>query len=245
MPTIVAAYDRLRNGDEPLDADPDRGHAEDFLRMLVGETPSDDAAATMDTALVLHADHGLNASTFTARVISSTLSDMYAAVTGAVGALKGPLHGGANQAVMEMLEEIGEPEQVGDYIAGKLENKEKIMGFGHRVYNTMDPRATILRRYSERLSEEDGETRWFEMSTRIQEIMQSELDIDPNVDFYSASTYRALGIPTDLYTTIFAMSRAAGWTAHVLEQYDGNRLIRPRGKYVGPETADWVDVDRR
>ncbi len=239
LPTLIAAYHRLREGHEPVDPDQNLGHAANFVQMLTGDDPTDRAAEAMDTALVLHADHGLNASTFTARVVASTLSDMYSAVTAAIGALKGPLHGGANQAVMEMLEEIQDPDEVDAYVQGKLDEGERIMGFGHRVYRTMDPRATILKRYSRELGEETGETRWYDMSTRIQETMQTAKGLDPNVDFYSASTYHSLGIPKDLFTPIFALSRTAGWCAHIMEQAEANSLIRPRGKYVGPEPRAW------
>jgi citrate synthase len=234
LPTAIAAYDRLRKGKEPVDPLPDKSTAFNFLYMLTGEEPGAAAENTFDVCLVLHADHGLNASTFTSRVIGSTLSDMYAAVSGAVGALKGPLHGGANQQVMKMLLELDESEQDPvEYVQGKLERKERVMGFGHRVYNVLDPRAAILREMVEDLSEEQDARKWYEYSSKVQDTVGGEKDLYPNVDFFSASVYYMLGIDIDLFTPIFAMSRASGWTAHLLEQWDDNRLIRPRAEYVG------------
>jgi len=246
LATIVAAHHRLRQGQPVVDSDPSLGHAEDFLRMLNGAKPGPEAARALDVALVLHADHELNASTFAARVTAATLADMHGAITSAVATLKGPLHGGANEAVIRMLTEIGSLDRVDDAIHGKLERKEKIMGFGHRVYHTEDPRATHLRAMSKALAESSGETRWYDMSRRIEKLMNEEKSLNSNVDFYSASVYYMLGIPTDLFTPIFAVSRISGWTAHVLEQYEHNRLIRPRAEYVGPEYPQpYVPIEKR
>jgi len=244
--TIVAAHHRLREGKQVVETDPSLSHAEDFLRMLNGARPSAEAKRAFDMALVLHADHELNASTFAARVTAATLADMHSAVTSAVATLKGPLHGGANEAVIRMLLEIGSLDRVDDFLHGKLERKEKIMGFGHRVYHTEDPRATHLRAMSKALAESSGETRWYDMSRRIEKIMNEEKKLNSNVDFYSASVYYMLGIPPDLFTPIFAISRISGWTAHVLEQYENNRLIRPRAEYIGPEYPQpYVPVEKR
>src|SRR6185312_11598246 len=245
--TIVAIYDRLRKGKEIVPPDRSLSHAANFLWMLRGEKPSETAARTLDTALVLHADHELNASTFAARVIAATLSDIHSAITGAIGALKGPLHGGANENVMRMLLAI---EKQGadpvEYVKGMLAAKQKVSGFGHRVYKTEDPRATHLRRMSEQLGKDAGNTRWFDMSRAIELYVNREKRLNANVDFYSASTYATLGIDIDLYTPIFAMSRIAGWTAHVIEQLDDNRLIRPRAEYVGPAyPAPYVPIEQR
>lgn len=235
-PTVIAAFDRIRKGKEPIAPSGEGSLAYDFLYMLNGEAPGERAEEIMDVALVLHAEHGLNASTFTARVIGSTLSDMYSAIAGAIGALKGPLHGGANAAVMGMLLEI---DSAGDdpreYVRRKLAARERIMGMGHRVYKTIDPRATILGGMLEGLSREKGEMKWYEMSLAIQEVVMEEKKLNANVDFFSASVYYLLGIERDLYTPIFAISRMAGWTAHLLEQWSDNRLIRPRAAYVGPK----------
>jgi citrate synthase len=233
---LVAAYDRLRKGMTVIEQDPSLSHAANFLWMLNGEKPSVTATRTFDLALILHADHELNASTFAARVIAATLSDIHSAVTGAIGALKGPLHGGANEAAMRMLfaidKEGADPVQ---YVAELLAQKKKISGFGHRVYHTEDPRATHLRQMSEELSESSGNTKWFKMSRAIEKYILAEKKLNANVDFYSASTYTMLGIDLDLFTPIFAVSRIAGWAAHVIEQLDDNRLIRPRAEYIGPE----------
>jgi citrate synthase len=233
---LVAAYDRLRKGKPVIEQDPSLSHAANFLWMLNGEKPSATATKTFDLALILHADHELNASTFAARVIAATLSDIHSAVTGAIGALKGPLHGGANEAAMRMLfaidKEGADPVQ---YVAKLLAQKKKISGFGHRVYHTEDPRATHLRKMSEELSESSGNTKWFKMSRAIEKYILAEKKLNANVDFYSASTYTMLGIDLDLFTPIFAVSRIAGWAAHVIEQLDDNRLIRPRAEYIGPE----------
>lgn len=244
---IVAVYDRLRKGKEIVPPDRSLSHAANFLWMLRGEKPSQTAARTLDIALVLHADHELNASTFAARVIAATLSDIHSAITGAIGALKGPLHGGANENVMRMLLAI---EKQGadpvEYVKGMLAAKQKVSGFGHRVYKTEDPRATHLRRMSEQLGKDAGNTRWFDMSRAIELYVNREKRLNANVDFYSASTYATLGIDIDLYTPIFAMSRIAGWAAHVIEQLDDNRLIRPRAEYVGPAyPAPYIPIEQR
>src|SRR5881628_3547794 len=235
--SIVASMGRLQSGGGVIDPDPVLGHAANFLYMLTGERPSGLATRAFDVALILHADHELNASTFAARVAAATLTDLYSAIVAAVGTLKGPLHGGANADVMRLLIEIGPdapPERVDEAIRGKLARKIKIPGFGHRVYRTEDPRATHLRRMSKDLGERSGNTRWFEMSERIENLVKAEKKLNPNVDFYSASTYYTLGIPIDLFTPIFAVSRISGWAAHCLEQYANNRLIRPRTDYIGP-----------
>ena len=245
FPVIVAASDRIRNGKLPIAPKPDLNIATNFLYMLKGEMPSEQEARVFDVALILHADHELNASTFTSRVVSATLADMYAAVTAAIGALSGPLHGGANTAVMKMLLEIGEVEKAEQYIKNALASKKKIMGFGHRVYRTEDPRATHLRQMSKEMGELHGNTRWYEMSRKIEEVVKNEKGLLPNVDFYSASTYYVMGIPPDLYSPIFAVSRISGWTGHILEQYANNRLIRPRAEYVGPRDVPYVPIDER
>ncbi len=235
--SIVATYGRMQAGGGLIQPDPALGHAANFLYMLTGNRPNALSVRAFDVALVLHADHELNASTFAARVAAATLTDLYSAIVGAIGTLKGPLHGGANADVMRLLIEIGPdapPERVDEAIRTKLAKKIKIPGFGHRVYRTEDPRATHLRRMSKELGERAGNTRWFEMSQRIENLVKSEKKLNPNVDFYSASTYYTLGIPIDLFTPIFAVSRISGWTAHCLEQYANNRLIRPRTDYIGP-----------
>src|SRR5215475_4340941 len=232
---IVAIYDRIRKGKEIVPPDRSLSHAANFLWMLNGVKPSQTATRTLDIALILHADHELNASTFAARVIAATLSDIHSAITGAIGALKGPLHGGANEGVMRLLLDI---DRAGadpvDYVRNMLDAKQKISGFGHRVYKTEDPRATHLRRMSEELSKSSGNMKWFEMSRQIEQFVKQEKKLNANVDFYSASTYTLLGIDIDLFTPIFAVSRIAGWAAHVIEQHDDNRLIRPRAEYTGP-----------
>lgn len=237
LASLVATYGRLQAGGGPIQPDPALGHAANFLYMLTGTRPGALAIRAFDVALVLHADHELNASTFAARVAAATLTDIHSAIVGAIGALKGPLHGGANADVMRLLIEIGEdapPERIDEAIRSRLARKVKIPGFGHRVYRTEDPRATHLRRMSKDLGDRTGNTRWFEMSQRIEQLVTGEKKLYPNVDFYSASTYHTLGIPVDLYTPIFAVSRVSGWTAHCLEQYANNRLIRPRTDYIGP-----------
>jgi citrate synthase len=238
LASLVATMGRLNAGGAPVDPDPVLGHAANFLYMLTGERPSGLATRAFDVALVLHADHELNASTFAARVTAATESDIHSAIVSAIGTLKGPLHGGANADVMRLLLEIGAdspPEKAEEAVRAKLARKEKIPGFGHRVYHTEDPRATHLRRMSRDLGQRAGQPAWFEMSQRIEAVVKAEKKLNPNVDFYSASTYYALGIPIDLFTPIFAVSRISGWTAHVLEQYANNRLIRPRAEYIGPE----------
>ena len=246
MPTIVAAFDRIRKGKEPVAPSGEGSMAYDFLYMLNGEAPGPNAEAIMDAALVLHAEHGLNASTFTARVIGSTLSDMYSAVTGAIGALKGPLHGGANIKVMETLQDIkAGGKSPADYVREKLEAKERLMGFGHRVYKTYDPRAIILRDMLEDLSDEKGDRYWYETSKEMMDEVHEAKGLYPNVDFFSASVYYLLGIESDLYTPIFAISRITGWTAHLLEQWEDNRLIRPRAEYVGPRDVTVSPIAER
>jgi citrate synthase len=235
--SIVATWGRLQNGGGPIAPDPAIGHAANFLYMLTGERPNATAIRAFDVALTLHADHELNASTFAGRVAAATLTDIYSAVVAAIGTLKGPLHGGANADVMRMLLELGQTasgDRIDEAIRGRLARKEKIPGFGHRVYKTEDPRATHLRRMSQELGKRAGNTAWFDMSQRIEALVKGEKKLNPNVDFYSASTYYTLGIPIDLYTPIFAVSRISGWTAHILEQYANNRLIRPRADYTGP-----------
>ncbi|MFC6719163.1 citrate synthase [Natrialbaceae archaeon GCM10025810] len=250
IPTILAAYERFRQGEEPIDPDPDLGLAANFLYMLTGEKPDDVAAETFDQALILHADHGLNASTFTAMVIGSTMADIYSAVTGGIGALSGPLHGGANQDVMEVLFEIDESgKDPLEWVEQATEEGRRIPGFGHRVYNVKDPRAKILQERSEELAE-TGDPKWYVITTTIEEYLTDEKGlvekgIAPNVDFYSGSVYYQLGIPIDMYTPIFAMSRVGGWVAHVLEYQEENRLIRPRGRYVGPEDQEFVPLEER
>jgi citrate synthase len=238
MGAVVATWGRLSAGGGPIDPDPALGHAANFLYLLTGQRPSALATRAFDVSLVLHADHELNASTFAARVAAATLTDIHSAIVAAVGTLKGPLHGGANADVMKMLLDIGKdagPERAEDYVRAKLARKEKISGFGHRVYRTEDPRATHLRRFSKLLGEKSGQPQWYEMSQRIESLVKNEKKLNPNVDFYSASMFYSLGIPIDLYTPIFAVSRISGWTAHVLEQYSNNRLIRPRTDYIGPQ----------
>jgi 2-methylcitrate synthase len=231
---IVAAFHRLRQGKSYVEPRSDLGHAANFLYMLNGEMPHPTAQRAFDVALILHAEHELNASTFAARVAAATLSDMHSAIVAGIGTLKGPLHGGANEAVMKMLVEIDSPDKAETHIRQLLAAKVKISGFGHRVYTTEDPRATHLRRMSEDLARQSGNTVWFEISQIIEPLMKREKRLNANVDFYSASLYYMLGIPIDLYTPIFAVSRISGWTAHVLEQHANNRLIRPRADYTGP-----------
>jgi citrate synthase len=245
IPTIIASWDRLRNGQEPVAPLADADHATNFLYMLKGEWPDPVVAKMLDRVLTLHADHELNASTFAARVTAGTLAGMYAAITSAIGALSGPLHGGANEQVMRMLLRIGDVSQTESYLQGALERKERIMGFGHRVYKTEDPRATHLRRMSEELGQRTGDSRWYEMSRRIEAYIKEHKGLNANVDFYSASVYYMMGIPIDLDTPIFASSRITGWTSHVLEQYDNNRLIRPRAEYVGPKNVRYVPIKQR
>ena len=244
---IVAAYDRLRKGKSVVEPDRSLSHAANFLLMLNGQAPSKTAESALDVALILHADHELNASTFAARVTAATLSDMHSAITSAIGALKGPLHGGANEAVFQILQKIdaagADPVR---YVSDMLAQKKKISGFGHRVYHTEDPRATHLRKMSEDLGHSSGEPEWFEMSRKIEQFVKAEKKLNANVDFYSASTYHVLGIDVDLFTPIFAVSRISGWSAHVIEQLDDNRLIRPRADYIGPAYPQhWVPIKQR
>ncbi len=245
LPTIVASWENIRNGNNPITPLRDSNHATNFLYMLTGTMPDTYAAHVLDVALILHADHELNASTFAARVSAGTKADVYASVTAAIGALSGPLHGGANEQVIRMLLSIGEPERTESYIHDALERKERIMGFGHRVYRTDDPRATHLRAMSEELGKRNNDTRWYEMSRIIEKYVMEHKHLYANVDFYSASVYYSLGIPIDLDTPIFACSRTAGWTAHILEQYANNRLIRPRAEYIGPKVTEYTPVEKR
>ena len=246
---LVATWGRMAAGQGPIDPDPALGHAGNFLYMLTGQRPTPLATRALDVSLVLHADHELNASTFAARVAAATLTDVHSTIVGAIGALKGPLHGGANAEVMRMLLEIGKDaslDRAEEVVRGKLARKEKIAGFGHRVYHTEDPRATHLRRFSKMLGELSGEPQWYALSQRIEQVVKAEKKLNPNVDFYSASTFYSLGIPIELYTPIFAVSRVSGWTAHVLEQYANNRLIRPRTEYTGPAYPQYVvPLDQR
>ncbi len=245
FPTIVAAMDRVRHDLDPVKPNPNLNIATNFLYMLKGEMPDEFDAHVFDVALILQADHELNASTFTARVVAGTLADMYSCVTAALGALSGPLHGGANTAVMKTLLEIGRIDKVESYLKDALAKKKKIMGFGHAVYRTEDPRATHLRRFSKEMGERKGDTKWYEMTAKIEQLMKSSKGLLPNVDAYSASTYYMMGIPLDLYTPIFAISRISGWTAHILEQYADNKLIRPRAEYIGPRDVPYVSIDER
>jgi citrate synthase len=244
---IVAAYDRIRKGKDLVEPDRTCSHAANFLLMLNGEAPSKTAERALDIALILHADHELNASTFAARVTAATLADMHSAITAAIGALSGPLHGGANEAVFHILEAIDKAKaDPADYVRAMLARKEKISGFGHRVYHTEDPRATHLRKMSRDLGEASGQGKWFSMSEKIEQVVTKEKKLNANVDFYSASTYHTLGIDVDLFTPIFAVSRIGGWAAHVIEQLDDNRLIRPRAEYVGPAYPQhWVPFSQR
>lgn len=244
--SIVATADRIRNGQEPVSPDSGLSHAANFVYMLTGKRPDATAERALDVALILHADHEFNASTFAARVTVATLTDIHSAIASAVGTLKGPLHGGANQDVMRMLIDIGETERAETYIKEALARKRKISGFGHRVYRTEDPRATHLRRMSRDLSESSGTRKWFETSRVIEEVVKREKNINANVDFYSATVYYNLGIPVDLFTPLFAVSRISGWAAHVLEQLDNNRLIRPRADYTGPaHPAPYISMNER
>jgi citrate synthase len=243
--TIVAAFEQIRRGREPIEPDRSGSHAENFLRMLSGAEPDQLFVRAMDLALILHADHELNASTFAARVTAATLADMYSATVSALGALAGPLHGGANEQVMKMLQKIGEPSRAEAYVTQALEAHQKVSGFGHRVYRTEDPRATHLRQMSKELGEHIGNLRWYEISRKVEEAVMRQKHIYANVDFYSASCYFTMGIPIDMFTPVFAVSRMAGWTAHVLEQYADNRLIRPRAEYLGEKDVAYTPIERR
>ena len=245
IPTAIAAFHRLREGEEPIAPDSGLSHAGNFLYMMSGERPSEVEARALDTSLLLYLDHGLNASTFTCRVIASTLSDLYSAVTGGIGALKGELHGGANEAAMRMLLEIGDLESAEDWVEEALARGKKIMGFGHRVYRTEDPRATHLREMAHELTESLGEPKWYDIARRVEETMLDRKGINCNVDFYCAPVYYTLGIPLDLYTPLFAAGRVGGWSAHVMEQHADNRLIRPRAEYVGDTDRGFVPLERR
>lgn len=244
MGTIVAAFDRIRNGKDPVSPNTEKPLAWNFLYMLFGIEPEDEKVKIFDTCLILHADHELNASAFSSRVTASSLSDIYSAVTSAIGTLKGPLHGGANEQVMLMLKRIGTVEKAKEWIKEALAKKEKVMGFGHRVYKNGDPRAKILRGMSKDMTQRSAEPHWFEMSTTIDDTVQNEKGLLPNVDFYSATVYYSMGIPIDIYTPIFAVSRVSGWLAHILEQYQNNRIYRPRGKWVGKEGLKYQNANR-
>ena len=248
LPTMVAHYDRMRRNEQVIGPDQSLSQAANFLYMLKGDKADDESARIFDICLILHADHTMNASTFAARVCAATLSDIHSAITAAIAALKGPLHGGANEQVMRMIKEIkelGGKDEARDYTIQKLRNKEKVMGFGHRVYKTEDPRATHLRRMAKELAEKTGDGSNFEISEEIEKAVMDEKGIYPNVDFYAASVYGYLQIPTDLFTPVFACSRVSGWTAHVREQYADNRLIRPDHEYVGPDPRKWVPLSQR
>ncbi len=245
LPALVAAWERIRNSKDVVAPDDSLSIAENFLYMLRGEKPDADEARMFDVCLILHADHELNASTFTTRVISGTLADVYGAVTGGIAALAGPLHGGANTNVMKTLLEIDSPDKVEAWLDKALEEKRKIMGIGHAVYKTEDPRATWLRKFSKQMGERTGTMKWYEMSEKIEKLMLEKKGMYPNVDFYSASTYYLMGIPLDLYTPIFAISRISGWTGHILEQYSNNKLIRPRAEYIGERDLKYAAIDQR
>jgi citrate synthase len=244
-PTLLAMYHRMRTGQEIVPPNTKLPHAANFLHMLLGLEPSQEDAEVIDTTFVLYADHTMNASTFTARIVASTLADMFSAITAAIAALKGPLHGGANEESMKMLEEVGSPDRAEAYVRDRLERHQKVMGFGHAVYKTMDPRAVVLKRISKETGERHGDTSWYEISDAIERTVAEQKGLFPNVDFYAASVYHTLGIPTDLMTPIFAVARMAGWTAHVREQYADNRIIRPGSEYVGPVDQTWVPIDER
>lgn len=245
MPTVVAAWDRIRKGLWPIMPREDLSHSANFLYMLTGEVPSETAARMLDIALILHADHGLNASTFSARVTASTLSNLHSAIVSAIGTLKGSLHGGANEEVMRMLLEIGNTDRTEQFLRGALAAKRKIPGFGHRVYKVDDPRATWLRNLSQKAAEDKGELRWFEISEKAREYMGTQRSLPVNVDFYSASLYYVLGVPIEIFTPLFAISRVSGWTAHVYEQLSDNRLIRPGAEYIGPMGVSYVPIEER
>ena len=247
-PALIAGFDRYRKGKSIVEPDPTLSMASNFLWMLNGAVPTAAVARALDVCLILHADHGLNASTFAARVTMSTLSDLYSAIVTAIGTLKGPLHGGANEEVMVMLKEIGSLDRVEDYVMERLARKDRNMGFGHRVYKAFDPRATYLKTFARQVSADTGNLALYEMSRRIEDIMAREVaakGIYPNVDFYSATTYHSIGIDLDLFTCMFAMSRIAGWAGHCLEQLEGNRLIRPGAAYIGPHAQPYIDIANR
>jgi citrate synthase len=246
MPTLVAYYDRHRRGLPIVEPNPKLPHAANFLYMLSGEEPDQQFARAFDVQFILYADHTMNASTFTARVVASTLSDMHSAVTAAVAALKGPLHGGANELAMVMLEEIGSVDRTEQYVKDLFARGEKIMGFGHRVYRHVDdPRATILKRLSRELGESTGEPIWYQIAEEVERVVLAEKGLRPNVDFYTGSVLHYLGLPTDLFTPMFAAARASGWTAHIREQYADNRIIRPDSEYIGPRDQTYVPIEER
>ncbi len=248
MPTIVAYYSRLRRGLEIVPPNPRLSHAQNLYYMLTGEEPNEEISKLMDVILILHMEHGMNASTFAAMVVASTLSDMHSAICAAIGALRGPLHGGANERVLEMLQEIGSVKNVEPYIMNALKEHRRIMGFGHRVYKAYDPRARILKGYAEKLSKEKGDTRWIEIAKKIEEVMireKGKKGIFPNVDFYSGIIYNLLGFPKEVFTPIFAIARVVGWTAHVLEYLQANRIFRPRAIYNGPIDVEYIPIDKR
>jgi citrate synthase len=245
MATIVAAINRLRNGKDPVEPDPGKGFAASFMKMMTGKDPTDDEARAMDLILILHAEHGFNASTFSARVISATLTDLYSSITGAIGALKGKLHGGANTEVLKSLQQVGSVDKVGAWVDEIRARKGKFMGFGHAVYQTEDPRAKHLKEYSRRLGEQQGDTRWYDMSVEMETLVKQAINKNCNVDFYSASLQHYMGVPGELFTCIFAASRIVGWCAHVLEQLDDNKIIRPSANYIGPMDLSYVPADQR
>ncbi len=245
MPTLVAAFYRIREGKEPIAPDPKLSHAANFLFMMHGKAPAQEMERALDAYLILLADHGLNASTFSARVTASTQSDTYSAITSAIGTLKGDLHGSANQRAMEMILDIGDPSKAESYVKNLLANKQKVMGFGHRIYKHEDPRATVFRGIAQKLCEKAGEFKWMEISNRVEKVMWEEKKIPCNVDFFSASVLYILGFPVDFFTTVFAVSRVAGWTAHVIEQRQDNRLIRPAAEYTGPKEQQFVPMEKR
>ena len=244
-PTFIATYHRLRTGQEIVPPNPKLPHAANFLWMLSGEEPDIEDAMALDSTFTLYADHTMNASTFTARIIASTLSDMFSAITGAIGALKGPLHGGANEGSMKMAEEIGTPDRAAAYVADRLSRHEKVMGFGHAVYRTMDPRATVLKGLAREVGERHDDIVWADIFETLQETVYEQKQLWPNVDLYAAAVYHVLGIPTDLMTPVFALARMAGWTAHVREQYADNKVIRPGSEYVGPRDQVWEPIEDR
>lgn len=245
VPAVISGFERGRKGEDPQSPDPNRSLAYNMVLALTGKEPDEEVERAMDVALILHAEHTLNASTFAARLTASTLSDIYSAVAAAVATLRGPLHGGANEQVAKMLEEIPSPDDVEDYIEGKLERKERIMGFGHRVYKTEDPRAKHLRDWAQKMADNTGNTEIVEKAIRVQQVVKDRKGLFVNVDFFSAPLYTAMGIPRDLFTPIFAAARVAGWTAHVLEQQADNRLIRPSSEYVGDRESEWVPIEER
>ena len=248
LPLLTTAWHRISRGHNLIAADGSKSIAYNFLKTLEGEEPDEFAVRTFDVALILHADHELNASTFSARVTAGTLSDLHSAVVAAINTLKGPLHGGANEAVMKMLRDIGEVDKAEAYVHELVKNKQKVMGFGHRVYKAKDPRAVILEEMSTELAERSGDSKWFAMSKKVEETFQPYVaakGVYPNVDFYSASTYYMMGIPDDIFTPIFACSRVVGWTAHIMQQYHNNRIFRPSSDYIGPQNLKWVPVDER